>query len=87
MLGASPGASTAVWIMLQVIERAFASELKTAGWSAKVKQMIPSYGQSRIDDPALSRRVRAEAAAILNINNVTAGETKNDPSLSVVHRA
>jgi len=87
MLGASPGASTAVWIMLQVIERSFAKELKTAGWSATVKEMIPSYGESLIDDPALSRRVRAETAAILNINNVTARETKNDPSLSVVHRA
>jgi len=87
MLGASPGASTAVWIMLQVIERSFATGLKTAGWSAKVKKMIPSYGESLIEDPALSRRVRAETAAILNINNVTVRETDNDPSLSVVHRA
>ena len=87
MLGASPGASTAVWIMLQVIERSFANELKTAGWSARVKEMIPSYGESLIEDPALSRRVRAETAAILNINNVTARETEHDPSLSVVHRA
>ena len=29
MLGASPGASTAVWIMIQVIERCFADKLKT----------------------------------------------------------
>ncbi len=87
MLGASPGASTAVWIMLQVIERSFAKELKTARWSAKVKEMIPSYGQSLIEDPALSRRVRAETAAILNINNVTTRETDDDPSLPLVHRA
>jgi len=87
MLGASPGASTAVWIMLQVIERSFAKQLKTAGWSAKVKEMIPSYGESLIEDPALSRRVRAETAAILHINNVTVRETAHDPSLSVAHRA
>jgi malate dehydrogenase (quinone) len=87
MLGASPGASTAVWIMLQVIERSFARELKTGGWSAKVKEMIPSYGESLIANPALSRRVRAETAAILNINNITAKETEDDPSLSAVHRA
>jgi malate dehydrogenase (quinone) len=37
MLGASPGASTAVWIMLQVIERCFAEKLKTGGWSAGLK--------------------------------------------------
>ena len=87
MLGASPGASTAVWIMLQVLERSFATELKTAGWSAKVKEMIPSYGESLIDNPVLSRRVRSETAAILNINDIGARETDNDPSLSPVHRA
>jgi malate dehydrogenase (quinone) len=73
--------------MLQVIERSFARELKTGGWSAKVKEMIPSYGESLIANPALSRRVRAETAAILNINNITAKETEDDPSLSAVHRA
>src|SRR6185295_9326925 len=90
MLGASPGASTAVWIMQQVIEHSFATELKTAGWSARLKEMIPSYGESLIEDPALSRRVRAETAAILNINDITniaTRETDNDPSLSLVHRA
>ncbi len=40
MLGASPGASTAVWIMIQVIERCFAEKLK--GWSVKLKELIPS---------------------------------------------
>jgi malate dehydrogenase (quinone) len=42
MLGASPGASTAVWIMLQVIERCFAEKLKDGGWSGKLKELIPS---------------------------------------------
>jgi malate dehydrogenase (quinone) len=33
MLGASPGASTAAWIMLQVIERCFRDEpLSKVGW-------------------------------------------------------
>ena len=41
MLGASPGASTAVWIMLQVVERNFPLEFKTGDWSAKLKEMIP----------------------------------------------
>src|SRR5580700_976018 len=39
MLGASPGASTAAWIMIQVIERCFPGKLKDAGWSAKLKQI------------------------------------------------
>ena len=70
MLGASPGASTAVWIMLQVIERCFPDKLKTGGWSSKLKQMIRSYGQSLIDNPELCMQVRAETAAVLNLDNV-----------------
>jgi len=70
MLGASPGASTAVWIMLQVIERAFPEKLKTGGWSSKLKQLIPSYGQSLIDHPELCLQVRAETAAVLNLDNI-----------------
>ena len=87
MLGASPGASTAVWIMLQVIERNFPETLKTDRWLAKLKEMIPSYGQSLIENAALCQRVRAETADILKINNITHKETENDSSLSVVHRA
>ncbi|MGB6384212.1 MAG: malate:quinone oxidoreductase [Terriglobales bacterium] len=87
MLGASPGASTAVWIMLQVIERCFGDKLKNVGWADKLKKMIPSYGQSLIDNPALAARVRAETAAVLNINNITTKEAENDSRLSVVHGA
>jgi malate dehydrogenase (quinone) len=75
MLGASPGASTAVWIMIQVIERCFAEKLKRGGWGAKLKQLIPSYGQSLAENTALCQRVRAETAAVLNINNVTEKES------------
>jgi malate dehydrogenase (quinone) len=70
MLGASPGASTAVWIMLEVIERCFAEKLNGGGWSVKLKEIIPSYGQSLIENAVLCRQVRAETAAILNINNI-----------------
>jgi len=70
MLGASPGASTAVWIMLQVIERCFSDELKTGGWSSKLKQMIPSYGQSLIANPELCLQMRAETAAVMNLTNI-----------------
>lgn len=75
MLGASPGASTAAWIMIQVIERCFAQKLKEGGWSGKLRELIPSYGQSLAENAALCRRVRAETAAVLNINNVTEKES------------
>src|SRR5215467_6973282 len=70
MLGASPGASTAVAIMVQVIERCFREKLQKGGWSAKVKEMIPSYGQSLIENAALCRKVRAETAPVLQINDI-----------------
>jgi malate dehydrogenase (quinone) len=89
MLGASPGASTAVSIMLRVIDQHFPKTLRTGEWSARLRQMIPSYGQSLIDNPALCEQVRAETAAILNINNIntenTNKEREKDSSLSVVH--
>jgi malate dehydrogenase (quinone) len=74
LLGASPGASTAVWAMLHVIERCFQEKVRTAGWANKLKQMIPSYGVSLIENPDLCRRVRSETAAVLNINNISIRE-------------
>jgi malate dehydrogenase (quinone) len=70
LLGASPGASTAVAIMVKVIERCFADKLKTDPWSKKMREMIPSYGQSLAENAALCQTVRAETAALLQINNV-----------------
>jgi malate dehydrogenase (quinone) len=66
MLGASPGASTAVWIMVEVIERCYAEELKNK-WLGKLKELIPSYGQSLADNAELAKKVRNETAATLNI--------------------
>jgi malate dehydrogenase (quinone) len=77
LLGASPGASTAVWIMLQIIEHNFPQELRAEEWEAKLKEMIPSVGQSLIENAALCQQLRAETAAILNINSITTkGEGK-----------
>jgi malate dehydrogenase (quinone) len=80
MLGASPGASTAVWIMLQVIERCFADKLKAGGWSVKLKQIIPSYGESLAENVSLCQKVRADTAAVLRINNIedTSRDTVED---------
>ncbi|GAC1302875.1 MAG: malate dehydrogenase (quinone) [Vulcanimicrobiaceae bacterium] len=65
VLGASPGASTSVSIMLGVLQKAFASRLP--GWTAKLAEMIPSYGRSISSDGDLCRSVRAETAATLHI--------------------
>jgi malate dehydrogenase (quinone) len=70
LLGASPGASTAVYIALGVLDKCFKQELTPNHWLPKLKKMIPSYGESLIDDHDLLRRVRADTAAVLRLENV-----------------
>lgn len=66
LLGASPGASTATWIMLHVLETCFKSEMNN-GFAQKLKEMIPSYGESLIDNPQLCDKVRAASAEVLGL--------------------
>ncbi len=68
LLGASPGASTAVQAMLDVIEICFSDRLETCGWKEKLKTMIPSYGESLIDDAKLLQAVRKDTLQVLNLN-------------------
>lgn len=72
LLGASPGASTAASVMIDLIERCFADEIHNDGWGTRLKDIIPSYGQSLIDDAELCRRVRAHTADALHITQQSA---------------
>lgn len=65
LLGASPGASTAAWIMLRIVDMCFKAD------PARLKEIIPSYGQSLIDDPELCQRVRADTAAVLGLHDIS----------------
>lgn len=58
LLGASPGASTAVSIMLDVLKKCFPDQMETAAWHEKLVEIIPSYGQSLANDGNLCRKVR-----------------------------
>ena len=51
LLGASPGASTAAPIMLDVLQKVFAKKVATPEWQAKIRQIVPSYGTKLNDDP------------------------------------
>jgi malate dehydrogenase (quinone) len=68
LLGASPGASTSVPIMVQLIERCFKTHVKTTDWQEKLKQMIPSYGQSLSNDEALSVATRERTSKALGLD-------------------
>ena len=69
LLGASPGASTAVSIMLNLLKTCFPEELKTTAWQKVIKEMIPTYGQSLIDNPALCKTTRERTTAILKLES------------------
>ena len=70
LLGASPGASTAAFIAIGVLEKCFKDKLVEAAWLPKLKEIIPSYGVSLIENEKLCERVRAETAATLKIENI-----------------
>jgi len=70
LLGASPGASTAAFIAISVLEKCFPNELHDPAWLSKLKAIIPSYGVSLIDDAELCQRIRAHTAAVLQLENI-----------------
>jgi malate dehydrogenase (quinone) len=67
LLGASPGASTSVPIMIDLISRCFKDKAKTTEWQEKFKQMIPSYGQSLIKAEALADATRERTSKVLGL--------------------
>ena len=67
LLGASPGASTAVSIMLSLLQRCFPEQLASEKWQAKLKEMITSYGRSLATDAALLSQVRTHTSNVLGL--------------------
>ncbi len=69
LLGASPGASTAVSIMITLMERCFPDHINKPEWQKKLKQMIPSYNKSLSEDEQLTNELRAETTATLKLKS------------------
>ena len=67
LLGASPGASTAVSIMITLMERCFKDQIKTPEWQQKLKAMIPSYGEQLSNNAALVEQVRSRTTEVLKL--------------------
>lgn len=66
LLGASPGASTAVDIMLDMLQRCYGDEFKQ--WEDKIRTMVPSYGKKLSDNEALYMQINKEITKNLKIN-------------------
>jgi malate dehydrogenase (quinone) len=67
LLGASPGASVSVQAMIDVLERCFSAQLNSADWQRKMKQLVPSYGESLIENAGLLKLVRQRTLSTLNL--------------------
>lgn len=65
LLGASPGASTVVSIMLDVMERCFPGEFP--GWEPRLRELVPSLGIRLLDNPALLDEVQAMTDRALDL--------------------
>lgn len=73
LMGASPGASVSVHAMVEVIERCFKTRMKSAEWQHKMKEMMPSYGESLVENAALLREVRRRTLSVLKLDGRAAG--------------
>lgn len=65
LLGASPGASTAAPIMIELLRRSFPTRF--TGWEAQLTDMIPSLGQRLNDNPQLLEEVSKETTKTLKL--------------------
>lgn len=65
LLGASPGASTAVPIMVDLLKRCFPDRYD--GWLPTIQRLIPTVGTTLNDRPEEAARVLAKTAATLNL--------------------
>ena len=68
LLGASPGASTAAPIMLQLMEKVFKEKVQSPAWQAKLKEIIPSYGLRLDGNPAAIEQALAWTSGVLQLH-------------------
>jgi malate dehydrogenase (quinone) len=66
LLGASPGASTAVSIMLTLVEKGLTVS-STKDIAHKLQQLIPSYGQSLDKNPEIAEQVAQRTRNLLQL--------------------
>ncbi|WP_411561809.1 malate dehydrogenase (quinone) [Pseudomonas shirazensis] len=80
LLGASPGASTAPPIMLDLLNKVFKDKLASAPWQDKIKQIIPSYGTHLNDSPERVEEEWAYTSEILQLTPPPAIDKRQDPA-------
>lgn len=83
LLGASPGASTSPYIMLNLMEKAFPEQVK-GKWNPKLHEIIHSYGQDLSSNPALLDQIRTHTSSTLGLNYTPTRQSANDEDQRVI---
>ncbi|KAA5533449.1 malate:quinone oxidoreductase [Taibaiella lutea] len=68
LLGASPGASTAVSVMLELLKKCFPEQMSSASWQSKIREMIPSFGRELGNNPDLLHEMRKWYSGVLKLD-------------------
>ncbi|ATQ98572.1 MULTISPECIES: malate dehydrogenase (quinone) [Klebsiella] len=79
LLGASPGASTAAPIMLQLMEKVFKDKVNSPEWQTKLKAIIPTYGIRLDGNPAEIEKALAWTSEVLELKYEPAGAVDEVP--------
>lgn len=67
LLGASPGASTAVQTMLELLQRCWPERFGSSAWQQQLRALIPGWGMDLAQDPDRLRAMRAHTDAALDL--------------------
>ena len=65
LLGASPGASTAAPIMVELLKRCFPTRM--SDWEPKLKEMLPGYGVKLNENASLATEVQSMTDRVLKL--------------------
>ncbi len=68
LLGASPGASTAANVMIDLITRCFKKQFHTTSWKEKLNEIVPSHGRHLSQHEDLLTQSRERTAKVLHLN-------------------
>lgn len=87
LLGASPGASTAAPIMLDLMARVFKTQMASPEWQSTLKTIIPFYGQKLNGNVAATEKELADTSRILQLEYTpmtSANDESTEQAASVV---
>lgn len=67
LLGASPGASTAVQTMIEVLQRCWPERFGSSAWQERLRFLVPGWGMDLAQDAAQLTALRARTNAALGL--------------------